>query len=655
MSIISAPIKVSTDVHEHIRQALVARIHLSKMHVEDKLHPRLEKADKDFVFHMPEKTADSVRRAARKGGIPQYTTLEVPFTYAMMMTAHTYLSSVFLSRTPVIQFEAASGGPEMNRLAIEALMHYQTTRGLHLPVYYSWLHDPLRYGVGICGNYWEEEVNRVSRFERRPVLVDGVPVQDREELVRVVRDVKGYAGTRLFNIRPHDYLPDPRVPLNRPQAGEFQGWKTDIQWATFLQRAESGQYIKENLEAVKKLLKGRPVSQREDYIVEELDLPPQEDPTHTSAHIMGSGPSVEMVVNLIPKDWKLGTTTTLEKWVFTIVDEKIIVEARPLGTYCNKFPAEVLEIEFDPYTFAKRGLLEIGRPLNEVVTWLFNSHFYSVRKTLNGDIIYDPSRVMEKDLLNSSGTGSRVRIKPHAYGQDVRTMIHQFVGGADVTGTHLRDTEVVSDFMQKVLGINENVMGVLNQGGRKTATEVRTSAQGSITRMKTMAEYLSASGFAPFAQQILSLSQQFYTEEKKFKIAGDAINDPEGFITVDPEAISGEWEYLAVDGTLPLDKFALVNMWTNIFAQVRQMPEILQRYDIGGIFSWVAQLGGLKNIKQFEIRAVPDGQLDPNGVPLNGPGNAQGAGGPERASSSGGGSSPVIPLAQQVPGMGRAG
>jgi hypothetical protein len=33
--------------------------------------------------------------------------------------------------------------------------------------------------------------------------------------------LKGYMGNKLFNVRPYDFYPDPRVPIWQFQEGEF--------------------------------------------------------------------------------------------------------------------------------------------------------------------------------------------------------------------------------------------------------------------------------------------------------------------------------------------------------------------------------------------------------------------------------------------------
>jgi hypothetical protein len=257
--------------------------------------------------------------------------------------------------------------------------------------------------------------------------------------------------------------------------------------------------------------------------------------------------------------------------------------------------------------------------------------------------------------MNSNGTGSRIRLKPIAYGQDVRTMISVLQGGADITGTHLRDTEVMGQMLQRVLGVTDNILGSVNSGGRKTATEVRTASTASVNRMRTIAEYISATGFAPLAQQLLQASQQFYSAEKKFRIVGDQVNNAMQFADVSPETIAGFFDYTPVDGTLPLDRFALVSMWGNLFAQIRNFPQIMQEFKMGDVFAWVAQLGGIKNIKQFRVNVLQPGAM-PTGVPMtggaNGPGKVNVGGG---GAGGGGAGAPVIPLPPQVPGVGNAG
>jgi len=153
-------------------------------------------------------------------------------------------------------------------------------------------------------------------------------------------------------------------------------------------------------------------------------------------------------------------------------------------------------------------------------------------------------------------------------------------------------------------------MGMLNPRGRKTATEVRTSAAGSTNRLQTNSEYFSAMGWSEMSQMLLQNTQQYYDGEKKFKITGDLMAvGADQFMNITPDQIGGFYDFVPVDGTLPVDRFAQASLWKELLGTLMQVPELAQQYDVGGIFAWVSQLAGLKNINQFKVQVVPDDQL----------------------------------------------
>jgi hypothetical protein len=66
------------------------------------------------------------------------------------------------------------------------------------------------------------------------------------------------------------------------------------------------------------------------------------------------------------------------------------------------------------------------------------------------------------------------------------------------------------------------------------------------------------------------------------------------------------YDFVPVDGTMPIDRYAQANLWRETLMGAAKIPQIAGRYDIGRMFGWMAQLAGLKNIKQFEIQVQPD-------------------------------------------------
>ena len=152
-------------------------------------------------------------------------------------------------------------------------------------------------------------------------------------------------------------------------------------------------------------------------------------------------------------------------------------------------------------------------------------------------------------------------------------------------------------------------MGMVNTSGRKTATEVRTSTSFGVNRIKTLCEMASVSGFGPLVQKMIQASQQLYEGGKKHRLVGDLESFSPTFLEVEPEAIMGFYDYVPVDGTLPVDRYAQAQLWTNLLQQTMAMPQVVQQYDIAKIYAWVASLAGLKNIQQFRLQAMDPGLL----------------------------------------------
>lgn len=628
-------VKFGSEVH----QKLVTNIRSRREMAESKMSSRFEKwrdQDREAISYIKTQDLDNIRKNQKKqAGVVDYTTIEVPYSFGMMMSAHTFWTSVFLSRQPILQFAGRHGETQQQVMAVEALMSYQTVTGNHTLPYHIWIYDAGKYGLGIVGTFWDEEIKTVTRIIEQPELFLGQPTGKMRK-VRQTGQIRGYEGNRLFNVRPYDFIFDPRVSAANLQKGEFVGRRFDLPWSEIVHRMDKGLYFNREEMEKRRELRQRRAGERG---APQIEFPnPDEGLPQNPADDKGYAELLELHVRLIPKDWDLGSGSMPEKWVFTLADDAVVIGARPFGEYHDNFPFYVLEQEIDGYALFKRGIMEQMQPMNDVMTWLFNSHFYNVRAALNNQFIYDPSKIFTKDVLDPA-PGKMIRMKPDAYGSDIRSMFQQ-IPVADVTRSHIGDVESVGQLMQRASGVSDNVMGQVNPGGRKTATEVRTSSSFSANRLKTIAEYMSAMGFQPLASDMLASTQQHYSQEQKFRIVGDITNvDP--FVSVSPESIAGSFDYIPVDGTFPIDRFAQANLWKEILANARNMPQIAENYDMSAIFAHMAQLAGLRNIKQFRINVSPDAQLQNeaqkgNLVPI-----------------SGGRANPNEP--RQVPGLGPTG
>jgi hypothetical protein len=144
---------------------------------------------------------------------------------------------------------------------------------------------------------------------------------------------------------------------------------------------------------------------------------------------------------------------------------------------------------------------------------------------------------------------------------------------------------------------------------------------------------------SPLAQQLVQQSQQFFSSDVKLKIVGDLAQmaGPQ-FMQVTPDMVSGFFDFVPVDGTLPIDRMAQATLWQNIMGQMRNYPQVMQQFDVAKVFTHVAQIAGIRNINQFKVQIVPDQVLQqqaqagnvipmrPGGPPQSGSANVGGEG-----------------------------
>lgn len=608
---LSVQVPVEGDLHRRLISGVKDRKDFSKKKMEN-FKRQWDRADDSMKAYIPTKEIDRLRQAKKEyEGIVDYVTLEVPYTYAVVMTMHTYMTSSMLGRSPMYQFTARHGAGQDAVMAVEAVMDYQQKSGYHLPPLYNWLYDLCRYAFGVVGMYWDVEQIVSSKIVNQKPTIGGFEVPWGTARPTTVTEIlQGFEGNRLFNVRPHDFFPDPRVPLWRFQDGEFVIRKTTESYHDIINTEHMMPKYYTNLDKLPALQSKGGKGWYGDTGSPRIELPfaPGE-----GGRVPGPGffNIDDAYIKLIPKLWGLSDSNRVEIWCFQVAEEEVVISAKPLGAYHNKFPYAVMEGNFGSEEFAKIGTVELIRPMTDILSWLINSHFYNVRKVLNNQLVFDPSRVVVKDLTKS---GQRlIRLKPGAYGSDVRMAVHQ-LQMVDVTQNNLRDANIVEQMIQRTSAVVDNVMGLQQQGGRRSATESRSMTNFATNRLETPIRYNCALGLDPLCQMMLSNTQQYMSQGRKFAVAGNTLQTAGTFLMADAQTIAGQYDFVAVDGTAPIDRIAQANLWKELMGQMARVPEVAMQWDIGGMLAHTMKLAGERNIDRF--RLPPQVSVAPPGTDL---------------------------------------
>jgi hypothetical protein len=314
----------------------------------------------------------------------------------------------------------------------------------------------------------------------------------------------------------------------------------------------------------------------------------------------------QMSIEIIPRELGIGHSEKVEKWMFTILNSAQICQAERQLDDHNRHPVVVIEPTTMGYSFGSAAMSDYTAPFQDSMGWFMNAHMDNVRKVINDMLIVDPMMIEMKDLKNPE-PGKLVRLKKTATIRDARQAVHQ-LAVQDVTRGHINDMQTFMELGQRVSAVTDNLLGLQDSGGRKTATEVRTSAEGAASRLMSLAKVISSQGMTELAYQMSVNTQQWLSEEFYVRVVGeDGALYP---LVINPEGITGDFYYPIHDGTLPLDRVAMLDIWKEMFLGVLQDQELRGTYSVPKIFEFIAELGGAKNIKSFRLQAAPQQQIE---------------------------------------------
>jgi hypothetical protein len=533
--------------------------------------------------------------------------INVPFAWATINTIVTYLLHMFAGRRPI--FQIGSYRPEqVNRSKnMEMYLQYNADVVKFIRALYFFLMDGETYGLAVVRTLWKQEMR--TRMVEVPPSPDIIAVSQAQGLTpqpeRRPQDYVSFEGSSISNVDPYMFFPDPRVPMHEVnEKGEWVFWRAFMGKHTLMKEQARGR-----LKWVDKVdpntwnNEASSIGSARGIRALGDSTPGGQD--SRSSRIAPNYRVDQGTIEIIPKDLGLGTSEVPEKWMFTILNGKQIVQAMRVDMPSGKHPVEVAEPNSVGYGFGQLGTVDMVGPMQKLMSWFMNSHIYNVRAALNNMLVVDPTKVEMQDVL-SPKPGKVIRLKNTAFGlSDPKNAISQ-LQVTDVTRGHLADFQLFSRLASDMTGATDNVRGLQDAGGRKTATEIRTSAEAGTSRLAAKGKVYSFQAFTGLAETWSLNAQSNLSQEFEIAVLGqDGQNNS---IRITPDSIQGDFVFPVHDGTLPIDKLAMLDVWKEIFLAVSQDPQLRQSYDMLEMFDWIAQLGGAQNIKSFRLNMVSQTQ-----------------------------------------------
>lgn len=585
-------LKPGSALHTRTLQKLDAMLKYS-MDEMSKNYPRWNFMERKVQAFIHDQDYERLMEVIAKKGVipPEPIQVVVPYAYATLHAAATYISTVLLNRKPVFALTGARGTKVDQARGMEQVLQYNIDESGGHEMLWQGIWDGLSYSFDCTRVAWEESHGPIMRMQGTE---------------RLFEDGLVYAGNRLQAVDPYNVFPDPRVPLHQcSQRGDFLFTRMEISKTVLkdMEKADVLMWVDEALEGQRfrsSVDEDKP-SQRRIRIGQSANswLEPKD--------VTGFKAVYEGTVRLVPKEWGFGDGDVSELWKFTWTKNGQIMQAEPLGMLHKMHPYALSEPNSLGYEFMSLSQGEMITVFQDILSWLVSSRMENVRASIANTFIADPARVEINDI-RSSTIGRIIRLKQSAMGLPIQQAIQQLVV-QDVTGGHLNDIQTIRMLADTTTGVNDNLRGIQQQGGRRSATEARMSMQAGASRLSQLAVRISSQKMSPMSKQMIMNIQQFMPQEMWIEITGDTGKRMSRQVTADE--LVGSFNYQVSDGSLPMDKGALVETWKEILFGLARDPELRQRFNLVEVFKYVAELGGAKNIDAFEN---PAPQIAPPGV-----------------------------------------
>lgn len=596
--------------HELLLQYLQQRLYYGKQERDANL-PRFIRTDKKISGWMRLSREDLIRQREQDAeGDPLITNMNLPLAWVHIDDIMTYYAQTFApnrgmfyhTATPSDTDQASQIVVKMNNDAIQSGAYREILLGLF---------STLKYNQGGYFVNWTREEG--------PVLVQ----QDDQPEPEVQMQIR-WQGNKMVAADCYNVLKDPSVPLHRLHIdGEFVA-HADLRSHYWLQaRAAAGFYynVEECLDDDEELT-----------TLKYYKHPPQQaqfnsdDATGTdwvsilsesAGYIKASGYElVTIYIRLNPTEFGLipggkgqrQQRDRYEIWRFTLLNDEKIIEATFMNNIHGFLPCFMGTMNDDVMGQAQKSVAEIITPLQDFASFLINTHTAASRKKLYGTTFYDPSMVNLEEIPKGE-VAARLKVKPTAYGKDIRSFIFQLNSDMD-TGNTLQDLEAIMGLVNQFFP-TQSLPSQIASIDRAVDSQVAAVQQGSNRRQQKGARLLDDTIFrnVRFAMYYNIIQYAADREEITDVFTGKPV-------TLDIANLrNSNLPFIIGQGLKAIDRMAAAGMLQNIIFALIQAPQAAQGLDLLGLIDyWTSMIDIDIDMKQFRLK--PTGQVGPDGQPI---------------------------------------
>jgi hypothetical protein len=599
-------LKPDTPDHDELVQLFVKKIQAS-YDVMSTRYATWADVDRMLTAFIP---LDEEEKRDKKEDDRRPISVVVPVSYAALETLLTYQVAAFLTEYPFLRYTSTDTADDVGVAKLQAFIGFDCYKMKFPLKQHSLWRDSFAYGISAGFCTWERKVGYRTRTKVFDDTLSGIGASINKTYVKDKELVVRREGNDITVIDPFNFFPDPSVPLENLQKGEFVGFVESTTIVDLLRKEQTQGYFnvrylldKEgSLESKFNNKKYTGRYDRTDFDPSVGSLAKQVDVLH-------------IMVDVIPSQFGFGDSDYPEKWFVGIAGDSTIVYIVPGGHHHGDFPIVVDAPNFDGHSIIPISMIEMTAGLQKSIDWTFRTHWANARKVINDVLIVNPNKIHMPDLLKPGPKIVRTA-KSAAFGGTLDEAVKQ-LQVTDVTGNYMNDISNIMGLMNFVLGSTPSVNSGVGRrtGERVTATEITNDRQSSMSRLQKVAKMSAWQSMFDTATLFAYHTQQYLDHDVYVKVMGEldeeltALLGSNKTVAVSPMDLDVDFDVMVSDGTIPwsTDPQTAAQM----FQMISQNEQLLQRFDVVKLFKILAKSMNI-NVGNIELKpkVVPNEQIE---------------------------------------------
>ena len=588
---------VNAENHRKLLQHIIDRMQLSR-ECRDNLQLRLRNIDKDVHSYVKLSDEDAQRMRDNRSGKGGQKPVDVnlPLTQSKLDEMITFLLEIFWPNDGM-HTAYASAAQQPIAQAFAATLNVAAARREHYRKLAMFFLDCMKYNIGASIVEWVQE--------------KGLKLgNDAMKKVKVTPDKITFEGNDLIPVDMYNFFWDPSVhPVQIPTKGEYFATVNLHTRFDIRRMAAAGKlfgierFINSDSGQV-----GTATTYYQEHPVLRYDYNSysgsQDWLKFATGGMYGTiGTGVELInmyAWLNPSEFGLSTANELQIWRLKVANHSYICETEQMTNAHQMLPVVIGMPYEDQLVLQNKSAAEMLIDFQRFASFLMNIHQESVRKSLWGITVYDPTIVDLKQQGES--TSARIPINPAGYGKKIEDFI-KVINDTPKTENTMDDIKKITDMMEEILPTN--ILKQVTDLDRATTYQAAATVQGANRRSLKLAKTLDDQAIKKMRYIQMYNVMQFQQEVNVILPDGTQQNlNPSQFRDLDIDLMIGE-------GVQGIDKLMTIHLLHDVINAILQSQQAAEEIDIVALLNyWTTLVGDKTNLNQFRRQASPKTQTD---------------------------------------------